>query len=150
MPVGMIPTVEMIFHESSRFSLSDNDSQINWGTLVDSDYGTGFHHLGPYQFRFISGAYHSLHCAYNMQRALDKPQHLEHPDHHYAHCLMYLQQIFLCDADLTLEDGDFMARNFTTDRIGQTRRCRDWETAAMWLRENFKEWADYNGVSLDS
>ena len=148
-PVGRIPTVEMTFHETSRFSLSSNDSTANWETLFTNQFGTGFQHLGPYHFRFISGAYHALHCLYKAQLALDKPDHLEDPDHHFAHCLIYWRQLFLCNADLTLEDGDFMRRNLTTDRIGPTRRCRDWSTVAAWVNENSREWARYNGVELD-
>lgn len=150
MPLDVIPTVEMTFSESSRFTLSNNDSDPNWKTLYTKLFGTGFHHIGPYQFRFITGAYHSLHCVYNMHRALDKPHHIEHQDHHYVHCLMYLQQIFLCNADMTLEVGDFMARNMTTDRVGPTRRCRDWSTAENWIETNFREWAESNGVHLDA
>ena len=60
-----------------------------------------------------------------------------------------MRQIFLCDADVTLEEGDFAVRNLTLDRAGVTRECRDWSTVARWVDQNFKEWADYNGVSFD-
>ncbi|THV07186.1 hypothetical protein K435DRAFT_581864, partial [Dendrothele bispora CBS 962.96] len=52
------------------------------------------------------------------------------------HCLMYLRQIFLCNADLTLEDGDFTGKNYTTQRIADTRKCRDWSTVARWVNQN--------------
>lgn len=148
--MGTIPTVEMTFQEASRFGLNDEDSKANWETLFTNQFGIGFQHLGPFHHRFISGAYHSLHCVYSMQRDFDKPGHIAHPSHHFEHCLMYLRQIFLCSADMTLESGDFMARNLTTDRVGDTRRCRDWSTVATWVDENFREWADYNGVTFDN
>ncbi|KAJ6612724.1 hypothetical protein B0H10DRAFT_287088 [Mycena sp. CBHHK59/15] len=123
MPVGAIPTVEMTFQESIRF--------------------------GPYHFRYVTSAYHSLHCLYTMRQDFDKPNHTDSPSFHFTHCMTYLRQIFLCNADMTLEDGDFMSKNFTTDRVGQTRRCRDWWKVSDWINENNKEWADYNSVSLD-
>jgi Mycotoxin biosynthesis protein UstYa len=148
-PVGVVPTVEMTFQEASRFSLSDNDTRSNWKTLLTNQFGTGFHHIGPYHFRFISGAYHSLHCVYNAQLAFDRPHHREHPDRHLAHCLLYMQQLFLCNADMALEEGDFMARNITIDRVGTTRRCRDWSTVAAWVNKNSREWIKYNAVDLE-
>ena len=84
-----------------------------------------------------------------MREAFDEPHHLEKPDGHFIHCLIYMRQLFLCNADMTLEAGDFMTRNLTTDRVGETRRCRDWSTVAAWVDENSREWAEYNGVSLD-
>ncbi|KAE9388841.1 hypothetical protein BT96DRAFT_890325 [Gymnopus androsaceus JB14] len=149
MPVGNIPAVEMTFQESSRFSLNDPANKANWDTLITNQFGTGFQHLGPYHFRHISGAYHSLHCVYSMQEDFDKPDHLHHPSHHFIHCLMYFRQIFLCNADLTLEAGDFMHRNLTSDRMGQTRKCRDWSTVAKWVDDNTKLWFEYNNVTFD-
>jgi len=149
MPVGDIPTVEMTFQESARFILSDSSGKPNWDTLITNQFGIGFQHLGPYHYRYISGAYHSLHCLYSMQEDFDKLNHLEQPSHHLIHCLMYFRQIFLCNADLTLEEGDFMAKNLTTDRIGGTRKCRDWTTVADWVSQNNREWLEYNGVSLE-
>ncbi|KAJ6612713.1 hypothetical protein B0H10DRAFT_286441 [Mycena sp. CBHHK59/15] len=150
LPVGDIPTVEMTFQESARFGLSNSDaeSQKNWETLVTNQFGVGFQHLGPYRLRYISGAYHSLHCIYTMQLDLNNSNHTEHPSHHFTHCLMYFRQIFMCNADLTLEDGDFLKKNYTTDRSGQTRKCRDWWKVADWVKENSKEWLEFNGVQF--
>lgn len=150
-PTGPIPTVEMTFQESTRFVLSDDAAAPNWETLLTNQlgHGIGFTHLGPYHYRFISAAYHSLHCVFSMSEDFDKPDHWGHPSHHLIHCLMYMRQIFLCNADVTLEEGDFMDRNFTLERIGVTRECRDWEAVAEWVDENVKEWAVYNNVSLD-
>lgn len=149
MPVGLLPTVEMTFQESTRFTLDAAGTQ-NWETLFTNQFGIGFAHLGPYHFRHISGAYHALHCLYSMQGDFDAPDHAKHPSHHFLHCLMYMRQLFLCNADATLEEGDFMARNLTMDRVGHTRQCRDWTVAAAWINQNFKEWAEYNGVSFDT
>jgi len=148
MPTGDIPTVEMTFQESSRFLL-DANSKDNWDTLIYNQFGIGFQHLGPYNFRHISGAYHSLHCVYSMWEDFDKPNHLTDPSHHLIHCLMYFRQIFLCNADMTLEDGDFMKRNYTTTRTADTRKCRDWSTVAKWVDNNSRDWLRFNGIEVD-
>ncbi|TCD64210.1 hypothetical protein EIP91_004444 [Steccherinum ochraceum] len=150
MPTGPVPTVEMTFQESTRFTLTDDTSKPNWETLFTNQFGIGFQHLGPFHYRYISAAYHSLHCVFSMAEDFDKPDHIAHPSHHFIHCLMYMRQIFLCHADMTLESGDFMNKNFTLDRTGVTRECRDWSTVARWVDENFEEWATYNGVSVDN
>ncbi|KAH8101229.1 hypothetical protein BXZ70DRAFT_1007617 [Cristinia sonorae] len=149
MPTGPIPTVERTFQESIRFTLDDDSSKPNWETLFTNQFGIGFQHLGPYHYRYISAAYHSQHCVYSMALDFDKPNHRTHPSHHFIHCLMYMRQIFMCDADMTLEDGDFTMRNLTLDRMGATRECKDWNAVSAWVNQNFKEWADYNGVSFD-
>lgn len=63
--------------------------------------------------------------------------------------MTYLRQIFICNADMTLEDGDFMSRNLTTVRIGQTRKCRDWWAVTEFVNENNKEWFKLNDIPVD-
>jgi hypothetical protein len=59
---------------------------------------------------------------------------------------MYLRQLFLCNADMALEEGDFTKRNFTIDRVGDTRTCRDWSMVADWVDVRFDDWFRSNGV----
>lgn len=148
-PTGPVPTVEMTFQESMRFGLADNTSAPNWDTLVMNQFGIGFHHIGPFHHRYISAAYHALHCVYSMGRDMEKPNHLTDTSHHLVHCMMYMRQLFMCNADATLEPGDFMARNLSIDRMGVTCQCRDWRTVAKWIDQNAVEWAKYNGVSAE-
>lgn len=150
-PTGPIPNVEMTYQESSRFEIANySASQPNWDTLIKNQFGIGFHHIGPFHHRFISAAYHSLHCVYTFGRDMEKPNHLNETSHHLVHCMMYLRQLFMCNADSTLEPGDFTAKNFTLDRMGVTRQCRDWRTAAAWIDQNALEWAEYNGVPAEA
>lgn len=82
-----------------------------------------------------------------MQRDFDRPNHAGDPSFHFVHCMTYLRQIFICNADMTLESGDFMQLNFTIDRVGQTRKCRDWWNVTAWINENNREWFMLNGVT---
>ena len=76
---------------------------------------------------------------------LDKNDKIATP-HHVNHCLQYLRQTMLCKAADTLENGDFMERNFETDRVGPEVMCVDWEAAYSrhedaW--DKFTEWRKY-------
>ena len=149
LPYGPIPTVEMTFQETVRMDLQGgNDSKANWETLLTNQFGIGFQHFGAYNFRFISAAYHSLHCLYTAQEDFERPDHAGNPSHHFNHCLIYMWQLFLCNADMTLEEGDFLTRNYTTERVGTTRKCRDWTTVADYVDKNNKDWLTFNGVSI--
>ena len=150
-PTGPVPYVEMTYQESSRFEIQNySGSQSNWNTLVKNQFGIGFHHIGPFHHRFISAAYHSLHCVYTFGRDMEKPNHLNETSHHLVHCMMYLRQLFMCNADATLEPGDFTAKNLEVDRMGVTRQCRDWQTVAGWIDQNAIEWAAYNNVTAEA
>jgi hypothetical protein len=148
MPVTDIPLAEMTFHEVSQFSLDATPTHKgNWQTLYTNQFGIGFQHLGPFHWRYISEEYHGLHCLYTMQRDFDTPDHANHPSGHLIHCIFYLRQLFLCNADMTLEEGDILQRNFTMDRIGETRVCRDWDHIAKWVNDDFDGWLKQNNVS---
>lgn len=146
MPINHLDTVEMTFQESTRFEF---DVQNDWRTLYSSHHGIGFVHLGPFHHRFLGSTHHSLHCVRRMVDDLNAPDHISNPSHHFIHCLTYMRQDVLCNADGTLEPGDFMQRNYTVDRLGVTRTCRDWMKVEDWLTENLKEWAVFNGLSLE-
>lgn len=145
MPTGPLDTVEMTFQESIRFGF---DLQNDWRTLYTSHHGIGFVHLGPFHYRFLGNTHHALHCVRRMVDDFNAPDHIASPSHHFVHCLTYMRQDALCYADATLEPGDFMRRNFTVDRVGVARKCRDWTKVEAWLKENLEEWAEFNGLSL--
>lgn len=59
-----------------------------------------------------------------------------------------MRQLFLCAADGRLEAGDFMLKNWTLDRLGEEKKCRDWKMAADWVDQEFEGWLIWNGLSL--
>jgi len=150
MPVGQIEPVEMTFHESSRFGLTSNDSKASWDTVWSNQFGLGYQHFGPFGYRSLSGMYHALHCLWTMELDLDNPNHSTGPARtHFSHCLFLIRQYFLCNADPALEKGDFTQRNFTADRVGETRVCRDWDAVADWVNDEFKSWLQTQGLKGD-
>ena len=136
----------MTFQESARFNLSQPGSDIFWYTLATNQPGVGFVHIGPYHWRFIPSANHQLHCLQQMQVDFTSPNRTLDTHSHFAHCMQYLRQIFLCNADATLEEGDFMEKDFDVDRIGTTRKCRNWPSLFEYVGDNFIEWERFNGV----
>lgn len=142
-PIGSVPTVEMTFYESTRYDLAYNNSIGNWQQLLENEYGMGFAHYGPFHHRYLSSAHHSLHCIHMFSTGIGSTD----PDSfwHWGHCLMYMRQAFICNADTTLEPGDFLQKNFTTDRTGATRQCRDWKMVDGWMIETFRKWLKFNG-----
>ncbi|KAF5309819.1 hypothetical protein D9619_010305 [Psilocybe cf. subviscida] len=121
----------------------DPDSAKEWDQILDSPDGTGRIHLGPMHRTFVLAFYHQLHCIVELKEALVDRNSTWASPHHVNHCLQYLRQTFLCQASDKLEEGDFMERNFATDRQGPDVECYDWEkvyqeVGARW--QVFVEW----------
>lgn len=138
----------MTLQETSHylFNASDPLSFREWETLTGYPGGLGRYHLGTDRRSFLATFYHQIHCIRQLNMAvLDKNDKIATP-HHVNHCLQYLRQTMLCKAADTLENGDFMERNFETDRVGPEVMCVDWEAAYSrhedaW--DKFTEWRKY-------
>ncbi|KAF8997014.1 hypothetical protein BDQ17DRAFT_1249125, partial [Cyathus striatus] len=129
--------VSMTFQESIHFRLIPNDTTTRdvWRTLLNQPRGLGRIWLGENHRMFVVAFYHELHCVWVIQQALVNLASKN--DEHVAHCLNYLRQSFLCDADDSLEEGDFMLRDFEMDRVADTVVCRDWEDVFSVMTESF-------------
>lgn len=128
--VGKLDLVAMTLHESVRFALEDVDDEAvdkTWGTLFANPSGLGRVKLGENDRLFVATFFHQLHCVRELSRAFHRPRSNLVSKEHQHHCLNYLRQTLLCDAADTLEEGDFMSRDFEVDRTGGTLVCWDWE-----------------------
>ncbi|KAI0053245.1 hypothetical protein FA95DRAFT_1601266 [Auriscalpium vulgare] len=115
--------VELTVEESVHYSLDEPEAAHEW--LQVSPVGTGIYALGPRRRGFFVSMFHQLHCLRYIRSAYTDE---ESPSKaHMQHCINYMRQAILCQADLTLEPGNFAQRNFTIDRVGQTHVCRDWD-----------------------
>ncbi|KAG2151241.1 uncharacterized protein EDB93DRAFT_307034 [Suillus bovinus] len=122
-PESLVPDagkVRFVAEESVRFALDLPESEIEW--LSTSPPGTGHVVLGAENRSFFVAMFHQLHCLRLFRAALAG----ENVQEHTHHCLNYLRQWILCQADLTMEAGDFTTRDFEQDRVGATHVCRDW------------------------
>lgn len=136
----------MTLQESLGFNISLPKSDAEWRTFEKIQPGVGYVHLGPYHFRFLSTAQHQFHCLQKMSEALSIPRRSKQPIIHFEHCLEYLRQTYICSADAFLEEGDFMTRNFSVERVQDTRKCRNWQPLITFTNENFEDWKRFNGV----
>ncbi|KAH7912746.1 hypothetical protein BJ138DRAFT_1112043 [Hygrophoropsis aurantiaca] len=133
LPIELQP-VEMVVEESVHFDLLSPEARLEW--LATSPPGTGSIRMGKDNRSFFVSMFHQVHCLRYFRQALNG-----HPEEeHVHHCLNYLRQWTLCQADLTLESGDFISRNFTLQRQGETHVCRDWNTVFDEVSVNWVEW----------
>ncbi|KAI0311938.1 hypothetical protein OF83DRAFT_706430 [Amylostereum chailletii] len=112
--------IRATFEESVHFTLEDPESEKEW--LQTSPYGSGIIRLGPHNRTFVVAMFHEIHCLRNFRDAYIASR--DNTDWgHVQHCLNYVRQLALCSADVTLERGDFMMRDFATERTGETHVC---------------------------
>jgi len=138
-------------HEKST-NPSDTGIPDEWLSTYTSDLtrsGTYFIRIGPSHRTFMVGLIHQLHCLSTIQKSFLYPNYALFGEHHIGHCLNYLRQLFLCEADDTLEPGDFveeiLAGKGDEGPIFE-RECRDWETVLDFNRDNlikFRHYRDY-------
>ena len=127
--------------ESVHYALLDPQSSEEW--LWISTVGDGDLRLGPSQRLFGVGWTHQQHCLHYILDALQSPtaahgEHAEHPEH----CLNHIRQYVLCDADITLEPANVLARNWTEERRIGDHRCVNWTTLRSEFRRNWKDWKE--------
>jgi hypothetical protein len=112
---------EMIFHDSIRYPISQNVSHDMWIAKLLS--GDGYFQLGPNYRAFSAAMWHELHCFRIIYLLLDDPTDTSFGgEQHLQHCLNYLRQYILCNADDTLEPGDYHIE--PTPPF--SRQCLDW------------------------
>jgi len=151
-PADGFSPAQMTFQDSVRYDFTPtgpstlNEAHYSWDTLFTNQMGIGFQHIGPFRFKTLSAKHHTLHCLWTMSLDFDKGDHLTNPAPHFFHCLFLLRQYLLCNADSTLEHGDFTKRNYETDRVGETRTCRDWSASAKWVDDELIEWLRSMGI----
>lgn len=149
-PESLIPDagkVRFVEEESVRFALDSPEANIEW--LSTSPPGTGHVALGPENRAFFVAMFHQLHCLRLFRAALTGQNDQEHTHH----CLNYLRQWSLCQADLTLEPGDFTTRDFEQHRVGATHVCKDWgelydSVAINWKDKQLAAVSNYTAVSF--
>ena len=87
---------------------------------------------------FLVSMVHQLHCldVFRVGFATNRTGYA----HHVEHCLRYMRQIVLCNADTTLEpdhpgvkDGKL---THAAGGVGSVHRCKDWTAVRRYLEEN--------------
>ncbi|KAI0295628.1 hypothetical protein B0F90DRAFT_1749919 [Multifurca ochricompacta] len=138
LPIDLLPSVGLVAEESVHFALDTPEAYEEWMHYLPP--GAGVVRLGPENRAFIVGMFHELHC---LQYLRDEVVAVEPVWPHVQHCMNLLRRAVLCDADTTLEPGDFTERDFTSDRLGQYHVCRDWGAVYDQMAVNWVEWWKY-------
>ncbi|CCM04083.1 uncharacterized protein FIBRA_06242 [Fibroporia radiculosa] len=138
----------MVAEESVHYPLSDSEAHEEWLWTAPL-FGDNHVRLGPDKRVFAVPMFHQLHCLRTMREAIEVGLTSLSPglQGHIHHCFTYLRQWTLCSADVTLEPGDFMTRNFTTERVGGTYNCLDWEPVYRAVEANWIDWIQWRDES---
>ncbi|KAK7036794.1 hypothetical protein VNI00_011460 [Paramarasmius palmivorus] len=137
-----LPPAAMTLQESTRYAWDDPSN------VTRDEYNSLFKYpalslLGPNHRMTITSWYHNIHCIAQIRTALFNHNDEVANPHHFAHCLQYLRQFLLCGSSDMIEEGDFMEKDFSVDRVGSDLVCQDWEYAFGVLaeeEEKFREW----------
>ncbi|KAH0584448.1 hypothetical protein H2248_009985 [Termitomyces sp. 'cryptogamus'] len=129
---------------TSRFGLYANDS--DWDTILPA--GDGFIYHPQDEQHYLVSHFHQLHCLRSLRRYVRKDMTLTPMDlSHVDHCLIYLRQMILCNADVTLEPANHKQRtpegkvtNAVTG-LGVTHECKDWEQLWGYMEENYQQYS---------
>ena len=128
--------VVMEVEESVHYSLTDGAHE-EW--MYGNPNGGGTYRVGPFNRTLVDTMFHQLHCVRTMHKLLAEGG-TEITDRHAQHCLRYLREEILCEANTTLEPGDFTTSNFTEKRAGATYVCRDWTQVYNEVEQNWAAW----------
>ncbi|KAI0370521.1 hypothetical protein BV20DRAFT_966409 [Pilatotrama ljubarskyi] len=142
-----LPSVGLVLTaDASHFSLYADDE---WATLFP--LSDGFTTLRPSSASalpsnasgapgrtFLISMVHQLHCLDVLRVAFVTNR--TGAAHHVEHCLRYLRQTVLCDADATLEPDEPGVRDgrweHAASGVGAVHRCRDWTVLRRYLDEH--------------
>ncbi len=125
-----------------RFSLHADD---DWASLFPASDGFVDLHSSspgsssePHARTFLVSVVHQLHCldVFRVGFATNRSGYA----HHVEHCLRYMLQIVLCQADTTLEVDEPGVRNgkwvHAAGGVGSVRECKDWKALWRYLDEH--------------
>ncbi|KAI0371483.1 hypothetical protein BV20DRAFT_978852 [Pilatotrama ljubarskyi] len=137
LPLPSANPVAMVVENPARYSISGLDAREDWAANTPKGYS--YVRLGPEHRSFALSMFHELHCLRLMRSAL-AGDHTSATREHYAHCLVYLRQLVLCNPDLTLEPPDVMQHDYEVKQDGSVHVCQDWRQVYDAMAANWKEW----------
>ncbi|KAI0803209.1 hypothetical protein BC629DRAFT_1438265 [Irpex lacteus] len=143
LPLNSLPSqyqnrslVRATFEETVHYGFDTEVSLNEWYQMLP--LGSIGVRQGPYNRLFAVGMFHELHCHRLLHEAFVRR------DKHMLH------HLYLCRGDLTLEPGHLLSRNFTEERHGPTRICRDWEAVYDNMGYSWLRWLEINPGSKHS
>ncbi|EIW52494.1 uncharacterized protein TRAVEDRAFT_52938 [Trametes versicolor FP-101664 SS1] len=117
--------------DTVHYQISSNDAENEWDSIFPD--GGGFLLLGPQRRAFGLSLFHQMHCLVRIRRAIGARQ----PSIHAHHCLNYLRQAIICEADSTIEPV-VPSPGERTVYAETSRSCKDWEKVYKLVSDNYK------------
>ncbi len=114
-----IRDVLLVPEDTVHYGITGSRADEEWQSLFPK--GGGFVCLGPERRKFGLALYHEMHCLDRIRRGISKNDY----NQHIHHCINYLRQAILCEADTTMEPAALrLGGQVVTTRV--QRMCRDW------------------------
>jgi hypothetical protein len=127
----------MVVEDSVRYRHPADEADREF--LSGFPSGEGALPLGTNNLATFISMYHQLDCMHTFGQALTKRNKVGWK--RMEHCLGFLREAAMCQADMTLELGNFAERNFTVERHGEEYVCqRDWTMIAEASQSNWVRW----------
>ncbi|KAF8193012.1 hypothetical protein BJ912DRAFT_1031235 [Pholiota molesta] len=144
-PTLALKPARLNLQETLHYGYNSSDTSANdeWNKILDLPIGTGRTHLGDMRRSFLLTFYHQLHCIVELRAALVDRNDKWATPHHVNHCMQYLRQTLLCQANDMLEEGDFMERTFEIDRLGPELECYDWTSIYQEVGVRYNEFSEW-------
>ena len=137
LPIAVRP-VALEVVDTDRYGMHDDN---DWASVIP--VGHGFVKLDDY---YAVSMYHQMHCLNSFRKMFNgrNDSRAGHDSLHVVHCLSYLRQMVLCNADVTLEPA-FAAQNVDGRKTqaaygaGVTHQCNDWVQVREFVETNYDE-----------
>ncbi|OCH90271.1 hypothetical protein OBBRIDRAFT_731097 [Obba rivulosa] len=122
-------TVQLTPENTIHYQIYYSSAEREWESIFPA--GGGFVRLGPDQRPFGFTLFHQLHCLSRIREAVNARK----PTQHVHHCLNYLRQTILCDANPTLEPIIPILNELDVNSE-VPRVCMDWTEVYRLAEEN--------------
>lgn len=156
LPLDLGDPVALTIEDSRHYALDSPDADAEYRSIYPGKH-LGFVRLGPKKRFFGLSMYHQMHCLDSLRKAIlgrhghgpaaapthdsDSNVHMTKRDvEHSHHCLNYLRQTIMCNADLTLEPEIVQGSQDVGEGLFVTHVCKDWSKVHAFVEENEK-WA---------
>jgi len=148
----------LVIEESERLTFTNPESVTEWLWAATPAVGDNNVHLGENNKIFEIASLHQLHCMRWIQVALyagatgDQSwrDDARKDAGHITHCINTLRNSILCAADITLEPGDALTRNYTESRVGGEHRCKNWKAVNEFSTATWMKWRQWQIDNLET
>ena len=137
-PEGVPATFPITPPTLIQVNLSEADVP-DWKDILPHEFAQVY--LGEQPLPYVASMFHTLHCTHMLLESLNGTMSMPSMGTlramHLTHCVNYIRQMILCQADATLEE-----MTHPGDRHGTpgNRKCRDWKTVLRVTEEEYQLW----------